>query len=310
MLLKNITYIAVLGFAIAACSPTKFSGDGNEGGVQAGDGDSVLDPNGNSILGSNGFPTFDPAGNPIITPGSNTILDPFGNPIVNQNVNPIFDPFGNPIVLPNPFINPFLEPTGNGPVLIGGDNPNTTPTTPTVQCTDHVAFATSRWMRGNEVNPGGDAQLTGADQICTDLAHAANLCPTKSFKAVLSSGDIDAKDRISITGPVYNNATTKQLVVSSQSQFWQKNGWQSLITFDENKAAIPAIYPGSNNRNGIWTGSNDNGTRRRAQNCRNFSSTSGLGGAGSAYERDDVLFDGTFGAPRCDEHRKIYCISQ
>ncbi len=299
---RTTIQILLLSIVAISCKQSDFAGSGTGASASIenlnpdGTLNNPLNPAINTTVNSTNIP-----GSPIFDPG----LFPVDPSILIPNVNPFATPIGGPNI-PVEFLPNF--PQVNAPNL---DLPNTNiPTEPVEQCPDHVAFVTSSWLQGNQVNPGGDAQLTGADAICQSHARQANLCPTKTFKAVLSSSTVDAKDRIQITSPVFNNAASRQQVVANQDQFWEKNGWQALITFDERRAAVPNDHPSLDQRNNVWTGSNHNGTRRRSQNCSNFTSTSGLGGAGSYYERDDVLFDGTWGAPSCRDFKKLYCISQ
>ncbi len=200
---------------------------------------------------------------------------------------------------------------GSSSNLDGETNPGSTDVTGSSEnkCDNHVAFLTSLWLTGSQVNPGGAEDLSGADKLCTDLAHKADLCTGNNFKAIISSKSTSVRDRITINGPVFNTAATKDLVASDRDQFWKHKGWSGFISFDESHRGVPHKNPSSDQRNNVWTNSNSEGFKM-GQHCDHFSSNSGKGGAGSFHQKDDVMFDGSWWVRNCSEAKKIYCISQ
>src|SRR5690606_1273312 len=74
----------------------------------------------------------------------------------------------------------------------------------------HIVFVTSSQYKGNL---GG---VDGADAICTSVANGAGL--TGTYKAILSTMTVDARDRIAVGATVYN--TLNQIVADDGADFW------------------------------------------------------------------------------------------
>jgi hypothetical protein len=102
---------------------------------------------------------------------------------------------------------------------------------------DHVIFAAP-------VTDGDLGGLSVADVICQNTATAASL--TGTYKAILSTSSVHAKNRVAIDGPVYN--TAGQMVFSARDSVWN-----SSI-----RAEIKAAN-GANGNRFVFTGTNTSG---------------------------------------------------
>lgn len=174
------------------------------------------------------------------------------------------------------------------------DSTNDSPT-----LTFHSIFVTSgSW----NANLGG---LAGADAKCQSAATAAGLGGT--WKAILSSTTVDAKDHISITMPVYNlrpaGSGGTQKIVDDEAAFWNSNSvdWSAGIQYQEN---------GISSTNDVWTGTEDNGVQNMST-CSDWTDGATSGPtilAGEADETDGNQFienDTT----DCSDTNSLYCIN-
>jgi hypothetical protein len=154
-------------------------------------------------------------------------------------------------------------------------------------------FASAQLMTGKL---GG---LSGADSLCGVWALAADL--GGSWKAFLSTGTVNAKDRIDEVGPWYNVDRATKL-------FNNKTGF-TVGTL----AAIRTEYGGEASGN-AWTGTKADGTAD-AVNCGNWTRSDG-GAYASIGSPSTTLSDGAGwmakggNAPTCSTPARLYCIEQ
>ncbi len=156
----------------------------------------------------------------------------------------------------------------------------------------HYVFVTSKRWQGDL---GGTA---GADLKCTQAAGAAGL-PGPSWKAILSTADVDARDAITITGRIYTLNGTR--VANSTSDLWDAS-INKPVRFDE--------YAKNVGSDDVWTGTNANGTRN-ADTCVSWTNSLAdgtRGRIGDTTETDaDWLSDNK---NKCNVLNRLYCISQ
>jgi hypothetical protein len=159
-------------------------------------------------------------------------------------------------------------------------------------CSNHTIFATSIKYNGNL---GG---TSGADATCQSRAVAAGLSGT--WKAILSTSSLDAKDHICVGGSVKNRNSTQ--IASGALELW--GGSISAATgYDEFGNTIP----GGGER-WVWTGTYADGTNS-AMNCNNWTSAlSGTPGTpGVTDQTNSGWVDAGIGAG-CSALFRLYCI--
>ena len=157
---------------------------------------------------------------------------------------------------------------------------------------------------------GGHADgLAGGDAICQAAADAETLGGT--WKAILSTTTIDAKDRISITGPVYNNHPTPSIAFADETDMWGNNNADSNLSYLAD-GTLDDSY-------GIWSGSTGFGVLTTQYpgniNCDDWTNnsrgeyTSEGDPTGSATAGSWILLPSYINA-WCTESNGIYCIDQ
>jgi len=179
--------------------------------------------------------------------------------------------------------------------------------------TSHLIFATSEQYSASDdpsVPPGTSGEfgnMAAADWYCTEAAHYGGLLEEPwdfqelIWTAYLSDSNIDAVDRIEITGPVYN--TQGDLIAADADEFWSPHAvWHNPVGYDEFGDAIP---PSPGNR--VWTGSFPNGEVQTADHCSNWSSSTGNGYFGRATNTGSSAV--TAGLTSCSTALRLCCIS-
>jgi hypothetical protein len=122
---------------------------------------------------------------------------------------------------------------------------------------------------GNGANLGG---LEGADAHCQKLAEAAGVTGTKTWRAYLSTSEVNAKDRIG-AGPWFN-AKGEKIADDVASLHSDANNITKETALDEKGNVINGR--GDNpNRHDILTGTMPDGTKAADQTCGDWT----LGGA-------------------------------
>jgi len=125
-------------------------------------------------------------------------------------------------------------------------------------------FVTSQGV-GQGANLGG---LAGADAHCQKLAEAAGVTTAKTWRAYLSTNEVNAKDRIG-SGPWYN-AKGEKIAADVASLHSDSNGVNKTSALDE-KGNVVNGRGDEPNRHDILTGSMPDGTAS-PQTCENWTS--------------------------------------
>jgi hypothetical protein len=153
-------------------------------------------------------------------------------------------------------------------------------------------FATKTLYNGNL---GG---LAGADQKCMTAAQAAVLGGT--WKAWLSDGSTDAINRIAEVGPWYR-------LGSSNVKLFNNKANLTTLPLD----SVQVNEDGVSVSGGVWTGTVVGGTRATVH-CNNWASAQGTMGTltGQSGDSTSAAYWTDWGASKCDEPRRLYCIEQ
>lgn len=160
---------------------------------------------------------------------------------------------------------------------------------------EHRIFITSALYNGNL---GG---LAGADALCQGLAFQAGL--SKTYKAVLGSQTVAAKDRLSLLGAVYlfSGPNSKTKVFELGTDLWSAFP-ANAINIDQNFSAVSS---------GAWTGSESGGANDTIEDCSGWSNsaTSIDGSVGDPSQPNDLWLEDPPDSA-CDASHHLYCISQ
>jgi hypothetical protein len=164
----------------------------------------------------------------------------------------------------------------------------------------HYIFLTSVTYQGDL---GG---LSGADALCASHAASGSLTSqlNVTWRALLSiHGVVDAKDRVSWAGAVYD--VSGDLATNDAGAWpWVQNG-PSTIDVDENGDPPPDSY--------VWTGSDVNGTSvGPGYDCNGWTDgTSAYDGwSGETGNFDNSTWIDSFGNQCDDEWFSLYCVSE
>ena len=165
---------------------------------------------------------------------------------------------------------------------------------------NHYIFLTSLTYDGNL---GG---LSGADGLCSSHASTGTLTAPLglTWKALISiHGVVDARDRVSWVGPVYDVAGN--LATNDPDTWpWVKDG-TSTIDVDENGNGPPGSY--------VWTGSNVYGVSVGPNNdCNGWTDNTGTynGWSGETDYFDLPAWIDSF-SHECDaDWFSLYCVSE
>lgn len=192
--------------------------------------------------------------------------------------------------------------------------------------TDHIIFLTSTLHTGNMNG------LSGADSICeTQAASSSN--PNyagKTWKAILSTNSINAKDRIILSGNVVTYSESggiyTSIAVADASGLrglFSGNLRSNGVRYDERGRAVGRIDSNALGYEDTWTASTNAGTYTNAgggRACGGWTSDAkgDRSGVGNSQRRDGMLEDPTTGKndssskpeSSCDEEKRILCISQ
>lgn len=152
-----------------------------------------------------------------------------------------------------------------------------------------IAGGTKMFLTGNTYN-GNMGGLAGADANCQNAAIAAGY--PGSWKAVLSSSTVNARDRVTITYPVVR-VTDGRLIAPT-------NLWTGSIL---NPLSDAAGYPHA------WTGSSSDGNKSTLF-CNDWTDgSSGQSGIrGLANSPSSAWFEN--GTKLCNETASLYCVEQ
>jgi hypothetical protein len=132
---------------------------------------------------------------------------------------------------------------------------------------------------GNGANLGG---LEGADAHCQKLAEAAGVTGSKTWRAYLSTSEVNAKDRIG-AGPWFN-AKGEKIADDVASLHSDANNVTKETAIDE-KGNVISGRGDEPNRHDILTGSMADGTKAADQTCGDWT-LSGTEGAAMVGHHD------------------------
>jgi hypothetical protein len=144
---------------------------------------------------------------------------------------------------------------------------------------------------------GGQSGLPAGDAICRNLAAAAGLAEADSFKAWLSTGATDARDRFVHDGPWMrvDRARLGSDLADMTDGFLHTGLNVTESGYHDGYGGI------------VWTGTNSNGVASNNR-CSGWTSElpSALGGIGAAAAADGAwTADSNQG---CDENARLYCL--
>jgi len=168
---------------------------------------------------------------------------------------------------------------------------------------DHRVFVSSASYDGKFLaNSGALTGTDAADKHCADLAKAAGL--VRSYKAILSTSSINAKDKLSFTGAVYIvKGTQKVKIVEAGLDLWSTDSKDLLfsINIDENETTVATGTK-------IWTGTDSSGTKD-TDHCTNWTANSVVSGSygETDFTNQKWLYSTT---SNCSSQNRLYCISQ
>jgi hypothetical protein len=126
---------------------------------------------------------------------------------------------------------------------------------------------------GNGANLGG---LAGADAICQKLAEAGGVTGPKTWRAYLSTSEVNAKDRIG-AGPWYN-AKGEKIADDIASLHSDANNITKQTALDE-KGNVINGRGDEPNRHDILTGTLADGTKAADQTCGDWTLSGAEGSA-------------------------------
>ncbi|MGE4233359.1 MAG: hypothetical protein AB7F43_08525 [Bacteriovoracia bacterium] len=155
----------------------------------------------------------------------------------------------------------------------------------------HYIFSTTSTINGNM---GG---LSGADAFCQSAGDASGVGGLGlTWKAILSDSTTNAKDRVTVNGPVLN--VTGSIVAYNATELW--SGTLSGNVYDDS---------GSNSNYFVYTGSDRYGVKMGAAFCSDWTSTSGNTENGYAGYNDYRWLESNNGS--CNSGiGHLLCISQ
>ena len=160
---------------------------------------------------------------------------------------------------------------------------------------DRIMFVSSASFYGYELNG-----LSGADNRCRDLATAAGLRNSATYKAWLSDSQTAAGDRM--THGLGRYVLVTGTVVASS--------WDALVGGAPLQSPIDRTEKGMPREDGVWTGTNPNGSAAiGADHCANWH-----GGAGHeafvGWSGEVVGWTLLPPPDVCDSSNSLYCVEQ
>lgn len=156
----------------------------------------------------------------------------------------------------------------------------------------------SRVFAGSN-NPNGDGDLgglSGADAICQGLADAESLGGT--WVAWLSTSSVDAKDRLTATGPFVRARETGTTIADNLADLIDGN-LDNAIFLNET---------GSDELSAMFTGTTEFGLLGISDTCSDWTSSSGDGTVGDPSVPDSDWTNGD--EDSCDKAWAFYCFEQ
>ncbi|MGE4234617.1 MAG: hypothetical protein AB7F43_14960, partial [Bacteriovoracia bacterium] len=146
--------------------------------------------------------------------------------------------------------------------------------------------------------------LTNADSYCQTAADAGSITSSLglTWKALISNSTTDAKDRVTISGPVYNTAGI--LVANDSSDMWDGT-LTAAVNYDQNGTLISSQQ---HTHTGFFT----SGLKNTSYNCSDWSTNGSgvpatLGHAGATSNWTGTYIPG--GGWNCSYPARLFCIS-
>ncbi|WP_141732875.1 hypothetical protein [Oligoflexus tunisiensis] len=171
------------------------------------------------------------------------------------------------------------------------------PGTPATSARSHIIFVTSTAYGIGEDSAQEFNSLESADAKCNQ--HASNAKLPGSFRAMLSTANTAARDRIQLSAPII---LTDGDVIANVNLFWSESHAKPIIR-DEFANSI------GGGTVKVWTGTLSSGRTAPEEHCDNWTATdSDAKGRYGLGDKEDVwISDGQEG---CDQSLRLYCISQ
>jgi len=166
-----------------------------------------------------------------------------------------------------------------------------------------IAFVTSQTGRGDlgswpYAAAAGATGITAGDATCRESARLAGLANYGSFKAWLSGGTVDARDRITTNGPWVR---LDGIVVAGTKG--------ELIGGANLSSSLHVTEYGAYVTGNVWTGTRPDGTRAGSSCNAWVTSASGVnGGSGVAIASQQYWTEYPFVTSNCSNTFRIYCL--
>lgn len=171
-----------------------------------------------------------------------------------------------------------------------------------VSSSEHRIFITSTTTDGAMTGGVGATGIEKADSLCQTTADNAGLI--RDYKAIISTSDNKANQRIIISGAIYTIAgSNKTKIAESSSDFWSASTTNLLnpINRDESENYVTNAT--------AWTGTDEEGNGTD-EDCTDWSTNStGTGDYGDNDEVDAAWVESTT-SDNCSNSKRLYCISQ
>lgn len=187
-------------------------------------------------------------------------------------------------------------------VSCGGPDNGGDADTDGVGSTEHRIFITSTTTDGAmSAATSGSTGIEKADSICAARAQEANL--TRTYKAVISTFDSKANERLIITGAIYVVAgSVKTEIADSSASLWTASttNLSNPINRDEDGVYLTGQT--------TWTGTTEEGNGSD-NDCTDWTNTGSTGDYGTNDSLDATWIE-SGSSDSCSNSKHLYCISQ
>jgi hypothetical protein len=171
-----------------------------------------------------------------------------------------------------------------------------------VSASEHRIFITSTTTDGAMTGGVGATGIDKADNLCQTAADNAGLI--RDYKAIISTSDNKANQRIIISGAIYTIAgSNKTKIAESSSDFWSASTTNLLNPINRDEIGNYVTNATA------WTGTDEEGNGTN-EDCADWSTNStGTGDYGDNDEVTDAWVESTT-PDNCSNSKRLYCISQ
>jgi hypothetical protein len=152
-------------------------------------------------------------------------------------------------------------------------------------------------------NNGAIGGLAGADAACQWAADGSHRPGT--WRALLSTSAVNARDHVRIAGPTYNLENV--MIALNDDDLWD-GGLAVAVTDSESGEQYAYVNNNNNITNGVWTGSTQDGLRMYAETCSDWTTTSGNGRNGNPAATNNGWQEA--GSQGCNGYYSLLCVSQ